>query len=440
VPATPVQPPDLPPPAAPGAPEASLHQPTPPSWPAEPPRPMRVVGTWLLALLAAGAFASALLAVYLVAQIRVLQRAVAGAAVTDAEVASAVVRVGVVSLCQLVVWLATAAVLLGWFHRAYGNLRSIGTTAPRFGTGWAIGSWFVPFLNLVRPKQIADELWRASRPGGPSDDGPGATRMFAVHLWWMLWLGTAAGQLLFAIATLETVAAADPETLLRGAQGALVTTIGEIALHVLTFVVVYGITVGQDTRLARLTSADGAPRWKPTPAAPLGAATGTLLLLALLTLPIDPAALSAEDLATAGIRLGGPSLIDQDLGETTLAWVEDLEVGDCFAELDPGAASIDEVALRPCTEPHEYEIFAVVDLPADGEVRYDEEQVVIDSEQACDGAFEGYVGIPYDDSTLGVFFIYPDRSAWIGEDRAIICALYDGGGRPLVGSMADSGH
>jgi hypothetical protein len=473
MPATPVHPPDLPPPpAAPSAPEVNLAQPARPSWPAEPPRSMRVVGTWLLALLAAGAFASALLAVYAVAEVRVLQRAVAGTAVTDAEVASAVVRVGVVSLGQLVLWMATAAVLLSWFHRAYANLRSIGTTAPRFGTGWAIGSWFVPFLNLVRPKQIADELWRASRPDGASDDGPGATRMVTVHLWWTLWLVTAAVQLNLARTTFDTAGDAGPEALLQAAQGSLVVTIAEIALHVVTFALVYGITVGQDARITHLTSPDGAPRWKLTPAAPLGAAMGTLLLLALLTLPIEPAAFSAEDIAALGIQLGGeaetgtdagpaedaplgsvppgdaaeapaeegPSLVEEDLGETTPAWVADLEVGDCFDLLDPDATLIDEVTLRLCTEPHENEVFARIDPHAEEEVAYEEEQVAIDSEQACLGAFEGYVGSAYDDSALWLFVIYPDRSAWIRGDRMVTCALSDGGGSPLVGSMADSGR
>jgi hypothetical protein len=82
----------------------------------------------------------------------------------------------------------------------------------------------------------------------------------------------------------------------------------------------------------------------------------------------------------------------------------------------------------------------VVDLPSGREVRYDEEQVVSDSERACESAFEGYIGIPYHDSALWVFFIYPDRSAWIKGDRVVTCATYGRGGRSLVGSMADSGR
>jgi hypothetical protein len=202
-----------------------------------------------------------------------------------------------------------------------------------------------------------------------------------------------------------------------------------------------------------------------------------LLLLALFSLPITPAVLSAEEITAFGIGLDGaaetgtdvgpagdvpaveqrpepredapgaeapaeeaPPLVGETPDETTFVWVEDLEAGDCFDERDPAAAIVDEVALRPCTEPHEKEVFAVVELPAAGDVRYDEEQIFIDGERACEGAFEGYVGISYDDSALWLFFIYPDRSAWRSGDRMVTCALYDGDERPLVGSMADSGR
>jgi hypothetical protein len=309
MPATPVQPPDLPPPPTPQpASEALLPPPGPPGWPAEPPRPMRVLGTWRLALLAAGAAASALFAVYTTTSVRLLQRAMAGAAVTDAELATALIRTNIVSLGQLVLWLATMTVFLIWFHRGYRNVRSLGTTAPRFGTGWAVGSWFVPILNLVRPKQIADELWRASRPAaasdGTSDEGPDEPRMVIVHLWWTLFLGLGAFQLLLAAQMYESAADLDPEALLSALQGSLIASVIDIAFYLLTFMLVYGITVGQEARIARLVAADGALRWRPTPAAPIGAATSTLLLLAVLTLPIDAAALSPADIAAAGIRLG----------------------------------------------------------------------------------------------------------------------------------------
>ncbi|MPZ89353.1 MAG: DUF4328 domain-containing protein [Nitriliruptorales bacterium] len=69
-----------------------------------------------------------------------------------------------------------------WFRRAYGNLPALGH-ARHHGVGWSIGAWFVPILNLFRPKQIAIELWAAGDPPAPPPDPPGL-----VGWWWGIFL------------------------------------------------------------------------------------------------------------------------------------------------------------------------------------------------------------------------------------------------------------
>ena len=54
--------------------------------------------------------------------------------------------------------IATGVAFLVWFSRAYRNLDAL-DLPRRYGTGWAIGGWFVPFLNFARPKQVADDIW-----------------------------------------------------------------------------------------------------------------------------------------------------------------------------------------------------------------------------------------------------------------------------------------
>ncbi len=55
-----------------------------------------------------------------------------------------------------------------WTRRLYGNLRPLGFHELRFGEGWALGGWFVPVVNLVRPKQIVNDIWRAGESGAPA--------------------------------------------------------------------------------------------------------------------------------------------------------------------------------------------------------------------------------------------------------------------------------
>jgi len=58
---------------------------------------------------------------------------------------------------------------------------AIGPPYRRWGTGWAIGAWFVPFLNLWRPKQIVNDVWNS---GLPARHG----QPLWLHLWWVGWL------------------------------------------------------------------------------------------------------------------------------------------------------------------------------------------------------------------------------------------------------------
>jgi hypothetical protein len=73
-----------------------------------------------------------------------------------------------------------------WFFRAAKNNEALGRTLPRFGPGWAIGAWFIPFANFVIPVLIAQDLWRGSDPSAPRDDvhwraRPGSS---LISWWW----------------------------------------------------------------------------------------------------------------------------------------------------------------------------------------------------------------------------------------------------------------
>jgi hypothetical protein len=90
-------------------------------------------------------------------------------------------------------FLLSAALFIGWFFQAYKNLRRLGVQNLRHGNGWAIGSWFVPILSLVRPKQMANDIWRGSERGAEVSNG---WRLVPVpsllHWWWGLFLAQGA--------------------------------------------------------------------------------------------------------------------------------------------------------------------------------------------------------------------------------------------------------
>ncbi|MGL5928164.1 MAG: DUF4328 domain-containing protein [Dermatophilaceae bacterium] len=72
------------------------------------------------------------------------------------------------------------AMLVSWLWQAYGcDLVDPGRLTH--SRGWVLGSWFVPFLNLVRPYRIVADV----RDAAPPAHGPvGVVRRAAVACWW----------------------------------------------------------------------------------------------------------------------------------------------------------------------------------------------------------------------------------------------------------------
>jgi len=116
------------------------------------------------------------------------------------------VRVGAV---QAAWFLVTAALWLAWFRRAYLNLPALGARRLRFRPWWAVGAWLVPVFSLFRPKQVLNDIWRASDPDLPPDQ-PAAWRgrpVAEVLGWWGL--AFVASVLVRRITTQAVHAAAD---------------------------------------------------------------------------------------------------------------------------------------------------------------------------------------------------------------------------------------
>ena len=117
---------------------------------------------------------------------------------------------------------------------------------------------------------------------------------------------------------------------------------------------------------------------------------------------------------------------DEETGEVTEEANIDvfaLSVGDCMPATNSTDGEISDVDVVPCTEPHVDEVFHEFDLP-EGEL-----PTGTDLENAiyaeCDAAFETFVGLPYDQSTLGYWWITPTQDTWDQlDDRLVQCVIY----------------
>lgn len=99
--------------------------------------------------------------------------------------------IALISILELFLYVVTVILFLVWLYRVYQNLMPLRAPNPEFTPGWAVGWWFIPFANLVKPFQVVREAWRESDP----DFDPGlnflSNSMSAPTLfgfWWAFWL------------------------------------------------------------------------------------------------------------------------------------------------------------------------------------------------------------------------------------------------------------
>ena len=85
------------------------------------------------------------------------------------------------------VMLLVCVVVVGmWIYRASANAHAL-SDEMTISPGWAVGWYFVPIMNLVRPYQGMREIWMAShfRGNWHGEPTPGI-----LGWWWGLWIVT----------------------------------------------------------------------------------------------------------------------------------------------------------------------------------------------------------------------------------------------------------
>lgn len=166
------------------------------------------------------------------------------------------VAIGLISLVKFPVYVFAVVTFLMWIYRCYTNLPPLRSDNMEFSPGWAVGWWFVPFANLVKPFQAVRTLWSESDPDFDPNHGflshvqAGAPGFMA--LWWAAWLlsnftANVAGRLI------------DPESsagLETGAYAYVVAGAMTVIAALLAMKVILVITERQEKRFANIGGAD----------------------------------------------------------------------------------------------------------------------------------------------------------------------------------------
>jgi len=92
---------------------------------------------------------------------------------------------------QISLFLVTAILFLMWVHQGYKNLTALEAVEMRFTPGWAVGYFFIPFLNIIRGYEVVADLWKASGQEARNEGGLGWKKLAVpglLTIWWVAWL------------------------------------------------------------------------------------------------------------------------------------------------------------------------------------------------------------------------------------------------------------
>jgi heme/copper-type cytochrome/quinol oxidase subunit 2 len=165
---------------------------------------------------------------------------------TDAELIANDDFYAGVGLLQILMLVITAIVYLVWLYRVSANQRPLGVSRPKYSPGWAIGGWFVPFLNLVRPYQVVREIWdtgsdlasRSETSRRRHSSVPGTLVIF----WWGSWIIDTG---LSNIASRMMSGAEDLESMQTGTTAMMASDAVSMLSAILAALVVHRITSWQ---------------------------------------------------------------------------------------------------------------------------------------------------------------------------------------------------
>jgi hypothetical protein len=143
-----------------------------------------------------------------------------------------------------------------------------------------------------------------------------------------------------------------------------------------------------------------------------GLAIAGLILSAMWTIGIILLVILA--IATSATRDDGGTVTQGGAISATA-----LQVGDCVNNLQ-NSTNVQSLPGVPCAQPHEGEVFAVFDLP--GGTTYPGRDAVREQVATeCNARLATYSPSAQNDSSVGLFSVYPQEQSWTSGDREVVC-------------------
>lgn len=136
-----------------------------------------------------------------------------------------------VYVLQFLVFVASVIAIAMWIHRAHLRLRQAGVEGLEYTPGWAVGWYFIPFANLIKPYQAMRELWNTSHASSDhfAVDAPDLLKM-----WWGTWIvGNIIGNISFRMSLNGDPGLLSTSYIVGAAGSFLITICGVLVIRII---------------------------------------------------------------------------------------------------------------------------------------------------------------------------------------------------------------
>ncbi|HEX8197618.1 MAG TPA: DUF4328 domain-containing protein [Pyrinomonadaceae bacterium] len=173
-----------------------------------------------------------------------------------------ILPIGLLSILEFVVFIGCVVFFLLWLYRCYKNLAALKSGSPEYTPGWAIGWWFIPFANLIKPLGVVRDLWNESDPDFDPElnflsNSVGTPALLG--WWWVFWLlSNFSANITGRLSDVESA-----EGLRTLSIALIIASLFGIVAAALAILVVKNITKRQEARFSRM--GDIQPQFAPPP-------------------------------------------------------------------------------------------------------------------------------------------------------------------------------
>jgi hypothetical protein len=133
--------------------------------------------------------ATAYLAIKAYGSLAVLARIGAGEQLPAEQLQELMLGLSTIEHIASIIVVATAISMLTflvWLFKSYKNAAFLSKTQARFSPYWAVGWFFIPLLNLYKPYQVVQDLWKLTfhEPSQPSFITQYGPKL--IQGWWLI--------------------------------------------------------------------------------------------------------------------------------------------------------------------------------------------------------------------------------------------------------------